>query len=277
MKKEVTITHTPIIIRATERYVSEEPYIRNGGRSKKGCELYPPDEDSPQAKENRRCSIGNSKRRFMGIIHANYYTHFCMLTLTFNPTCDFNVQDFFACRHKFNLFWKSLKSSRELSGIDLRYVGAIEFQQNGNIHFHILCRIPPEYEAFLKVKWKYGGLHYEESFDKAEDAPKIASYLTKGIYDSRLPAGKRRFLGGCGLEHPTIVKFNTTKIIAYMVERNGEVLKEHVNDYGFKITSLNSEVTADELQALSEAQQIEAALTQVTKLGSIQAITNEVF
>lgn len=158
---QVTVKHTPTIIKATERYVSEEPYKRNGGRSKKGYELYAPDDESPQAKENKRCSISNSKSTFKGIVHANYYYHFCMLTLTFDPTCNFNIQDFRTCRDKFDLFWRSLKRCKKLTEVDLRYVGAIEFQKNGNIHFHLLCRIPKQYKKLLQSKWKYGGLHYE--------------------------------------------------------------------------------------------------------------------
>ena len=123
MKLQVKVKHTPTIIKATERYVSEEPYKRNGGRSKKGYELYMPDDESPQAKENKRCSISNSKSTFMGIIHTNYYYHFCMLTLTFNPACNVSVQDFKTCRDKFDLFWKTLKRCKKLVGVDLRYVG----------------------------------------------------------------------------------------------------------------------------------------------------------
>lgn len=267
---QVTVKHTPTIIKATERYVSEEPYKRNGGRSKKGYELYAPDDESPQAKENKRCSISNSKSTFKGIIHANYYYHFCMLTLTFDPTCNFNIQDFITCRDKFDLFWRSLKRCEKLAEVDLRYVGAIEFQKNDNIHFHILCRIPKQYKKLLQSKWKYGGLHYEESFGKAEDSPKIANYLTKGIYDERLPTGKKRFLGGYGLDRPTVIKFNTPKIIDYMVDRNGEILTQHENEYGYKLTSLQSDVTADELQSLAEVQDESLYIKQLTQLASIQ-------
>lgn len=175
-----------------ERYVSNEPYKRNGGRKKKAVALYST-KDCEQAEETKRCSIANSKRTFKGIIHANFKNHFCMLTLTFKRTRDFDTKDFDACRDKFNSFWKNLKRCKKLADVDLRYVGAIEFQENGNVHFHVLCRIPKEFKRLLKAKWKYGGLHYENEQGSAEGAPKISSYLTKGIHDERLPLGKKCF------------------------------------------------------------------------------------
>ncbi|RID85278.1 hypothetical protein D1953_11825 [Peribacillus asahii] len=60
---QATITHTASVTTAVERYVSDEPYKRNGRRSKKGHELHNLGE-LEQAEE--------SKRTFKGIIHANY-------------------------------------------------------------------------------------------------------------------------------------------------------------------------------------------------------------
>lgn len=184
----ITVTHTPTITTTVERYVSQVSYSRNGGRKKKDASLYSTT-DYEQTKDVKRCSIANSKRTFKGIIHANFQNNFCMLTLTFKRTNEFDTKDFEACRHRFNLFWKRLRDCKKLADVDLRYVGAIEFQENGNVHFHILCRIPKEFKRLLKSKWKHGGLHYENNQGAAEDAPKIASYLTKGIHDERLPLG----------------------------------------------------------------------------------------
>lgn len=229
---QVTITHTPTVTTAVERYVSHEPYSRNGGRKKKDAALNST-EDYDQTEDIKRCSIANSKRTFKGIIHANFRNSFCMLTLTFRRTRDFDTTDFDTCRNKFNLFWRSLKRCKKLDGVDLRYVGAIEFQVNGNVHFHILCHIPKEFIRLLKSKWKYGGLHYENEQGSAEDAPKIASYLTKGIHDERLPLSKKRFLGGHGLERPAVLKFNSRKIIDFLIQRNGKILTTYESEYGF--------------------------------------------
>lgn len=75
-----------------------------------------------------------------------------MLTLTFRRTHEFDTKDFYACRDKFNFFWKSLKRCKKLVTADLRYVGAIEFQRNGNVHFHILCHIPQVFKPLLAEK-----------------------------------------------------------------------------------------------------------------------------
>lgn len=150
---QVTLTHTPTVSTTVERYVTNQTSIKNGGRKKKDTALSPVKDYEP-TEVVKRCSIANSKRTFKGIIHANYKESFCMLTLTFKPTNDFDIKDFDTCRRKFNLFWKSLKRCKKLIDVDLRYVGAIEFQQNGNVHFHILYRIPKQFKSLLKKKWK---------------------------------------------------------------------------------------------------------------------------
>lgn len=269
---QVTITHTPTITTAVERYVSQESYSRNGGRKKKDAALYSTN-NYERAEDVKRCSIANSKRTFKGIIHANFQNNFCMLTLTFKRTREFDTKDFEACRHKFGLFWKSLKCCKKLADVDLRYVGAIEFQNNGNIHFHILCRIPKEFKRLLKSKWKYGGLHYENNQGSAEDAPKIASYLTKGIHDERLPVGKKRFLGGRGLERPVVLKFSSRKIIDFLLQRNGKILTSYESEkYAFTFTSLFTEATIDELERFAETQDEDVDLSILAKLQSIQFI-----
>lgn len=267
---QVTITHTPTITTAVERYVSQASYSRNGGRKKKDATLYSTN-DYEQAEDVKRCSIANSKRTFKGIIHANFQNNFCMLTLTFKRTREFDTKDFDACRNKFDLFWKSLKRCKKLADVDLRYVGAIEFQYNGNVHFHILCRIPKEFKSLLKSKWKYGGLHFENEQGSAEDAPKIASYLTKGIHDERLPVGKKRFLGGRGLERPVVLTFNSRKIIDFLLQRNGEILTSYESEkYAFTFTTLLTDATIDELERFAETEDEDVELSMLAKLQSIQ-------
>lgn len=165
-----------------------------------------------QADKKRR-SIADSKRNLQSIIHANYIGDFSLITLTFDPHCNFDITDFYACRAKFNLFWKGLKRSKKLTGVDVRYLGVIEFQTNDHIHFHILCQIPQKFEKLLHSKWKYGSLSYKQSHSTPEDNPKIASYLSKGIYDERLPLGKKRYLSGHGLKSPRKLKSTGRKIV----------------------------------------------------------------
>lgn len=193
-----------------------------------------------------------------------------MLTLTFSPSCDFDITDFDKCREKFNLFWKGLKRSKKLVGVDVRYIGVIEFQMNGHIHFHVLCHIPARFKGLLKSKWKYGGLHYEQSHGTPEDNPKIASYLSKGIYDERLPLGKKRYLGGYGLERPRKLKFSSRKIIDYLEQRNGEIITTFESPHGFTSTVLTTDATISELEQLAEAENLELAIESQTSLQSIQ-------
>ncbi|WP_342471988.1 hypothetical protein MHH70_16300 [Metasolibacillus sp. FSL H7-0170] len=269
-KLEVHVTHSPTVTRVVERYVpSENKYQQNRGRKPKGQEYYTLKQHE-QAEETRRCSVANSKRTLKGIINANYFSNFCMLTLTFSPRCEFDITDFATCREKFNSFWKKLKRCKRLNGIDLRYVGVTEFQGNDHIHFHILCRIPKQFISFLKSKWTHGGLYYREQYGTAEDNMKIASYLSKGIYDKRLPRGKKRYLGGYGLERPVRLKFKSRKIMDFLLQRNGKILNSFESPYGFTQTVLVTDAAIDELESFAEAQDEELTVELLEKLENIQ-------
>lgn len=267
---EVHVTHTSTITHVVERYVPlENKFPPKRGRKEKGQEYYTLNLHE-QAQETLRCSIAKSKRTLKGIIHANYMSNFCMLTLTFDSNCDFDTTDFVTCRERFNSFWYKLKRSKKLQDIDLRYVGVIEFQQNGRIHFHILCRIPKQFIQLLKSKWTYGGLHYRKQHGSAEDNIKIASYLSKGIYDERLPRGRKRYLGGYGLERPVRLKFKSRKIIDFLLLRNGKILNSFESPYGFTTTALITDAAIDELESFAEAQNENLQLELLEKLETIQ-------
>lgn len=267
---EVHVTYTANITTVTERYVPIESTSNSKpGRKQKGQEYYTLNMHE-QAKQTLASSIANSKRTLKGIIHANYMNNFCMLTLTFSPKCNFDTTDFITCREKFNDFWFKLKRSKKLESIDLRYVGVIEFQQNGRIHFHILCHIPKQFTKLLKSKWTYGGLHYRKQHGTAEDNVKIASYLSKGIYDERIPRGKKRYLGGYGLERPVRLKFKSRKIIDFLLLRNGSICNSFESPYGYTITILLTDAAIDELESFAAAENEELTFELLEKLETIQ-------
>lgn len=273
LELQVYVTHTPIRTETIERYMPVD-YKPNGGRKMKGQEYYTL-QQYELAEQTKRKSLANSKRNLQGIIRANYTGDFCLLTLTYSPSCDFDITNFKTCRNKFNLFWKNLKRSKKLANVDVRYIGVIEFQLNGHIHFHVLCHIPQKFEALLKSKWKYGGLHYEQSHGTPNDNPKIASYLSKGIYDERLPLGKKRYLGGYGLERPRRLKFKSRKIIDYLEQRNGEILRTFESPNGFTSTILTTDATISELEQLAEAENLDLTIESLEGLQSIQYTFNE--
>lgn len=109
-------------------------FIRNGGRKSKleqSFSTYISDEE--HALEIKAHSINNTIRKFKRYVYANFSNGFTLLTLTFNDACDFDVTDISICKDKFNLFWKNLKRSKPLAGVDLRYLGVQEFQLNGHV------------------------------------------------------------------------------------------------------------------------------------------------
>ncbi len=190
---------------------------------------------------------------------ANFSSGYTLVTLTFDEAnCDFDVSDTNTCRTKFTNFWKNLKrgtkeDERLANHIDVRYLGAQEFHEDGSIHFHILCHIPQQYDELLKRKWQHGYLDFERSNGSPLDVRRIANYLKKGMRDERLNNGRPRYLASRGLVQTKVFTFIGKGRPTWINESNSDLIYNEDSDYAFQhykyITSLNE----DDLQAYIES------------------------
>ena len=118
------------LLETVSRSHPPKAFNRNGGRKSKveqSLSTYISDEE--HASEIKAHSIKNTIRKFKRYVYANFSKGYTSLTLIFNHACDFDVTDISICKDKFNLYWKNLKRSKPLAGVDLRYLGVQEFQQ----------------------------------------------------------------------------------------------------------------------------------------------------
>lgn len=245
-------------------------YTRNGGRKSKAQQLqsaYMQDED--HAAEVKSQSIKNTMRTFKRAVFANFSHGYTLLTFTFNGSCDFDVTDISITKDKFNLYWKNLKRSKALADIDFRYLGVLEFHENGHVHFHILCHIPLRYKELLESKWVHGHLDCKRSTKNPLSTRKIANYLKKGIFDKKLDNEKHRYLRSRNLEVPIVVTTISDKLQQFIHTHNSELIYTFDHEYGFTYSQYITDLTADDLNAFAESGNEDELLSILDKLKSI--------
>lgn len=137
--------------------------------------------------------------------------------------------------------------------VDVRYLGVQEYHKDGSIHFHVLCHIPHQYKALLKKKWQHGNLDFKRSNKDPLDIQKIASYMKKGIYDSRLNNEKHRYLASRGLNKPTIYKYISKGLPTWINEVNSTLLYKEDSEYAFQYFQFITQLSEDEIQSYVES------------------------
>lgn len=244
-------------------------FNRNGGRKSKVEQSHSTYINEELALEIKAHSINNTIRTFKRYVFANFSKGFTLLTLTFNDTCDFDVTDISICKNKFNLYWKNLKRSKQLAGVDFRYLGVQEFQQNGHVHFHILCHIPLRYTKHLQSKWVHGHLDSRRSTKDPLSTRKIANYLKKGISDEKLSNEKHRYMRSRNLETSIVITINSNKLSQFILANNSELIYTFDHECGFTYSQYITDLTADDLEAFAESGNEDELLSILDKLKSI--------
>jgi len=140
------------------------------------------------------------------------------LTLTFAE----NVTDIATANYEFKKFRQKLQ--RHL-GRDFKYLGVIEFQKRGAVHYHLMLDIPFIDWKTLSNLWGQGRIQIEK-IKKPNRAglymAKTTGYLVKGAEDTRL-YGKRVFFYAINMLDKAIEMVNTLGVgfieFAAMVDR----------------------------------------------------------
>lgn len=271
--------YAEVVIRAAIR----RAHNRNSGRKSKASKLdrgFSEEELEHQA-EVRAHSIANTLRTFKRLLYANFSNGYTFLTLTFDKQhCDFNITDTATCRTKFTNFWKNLKRGTKDGeclddNVDLRYLGVQEYQKDGSIHFHVLCHIPRSYAVLLKKKWQHGHLDFKRSNKNPLDVQKIASYMKKGIYDSRLNNENHRYLASRGLKKPKIFKFVGNGLPTWINENNSELIYQGDSEYAFQYYQFITNLTEDEFQSYVESaneQELQFYIEQLELIQQLQPV-----
>lgn len=267
--KEVKIRLSGMYAEVLVRPAATKAHQRNSGRRSKDVKaLALAEEDVQYQEEMKAHSLAGTKRKFRRLVYANFSNGYTLLTLTFNAgKCDFDVKDVATCRKKFTSYWDNLKrSERVSSNVDMRYLGVIEFQKSGAVHFHVLCHIPREYKALLTKKWQHGHLDFKQSDKNPISVQKIESYLNKGINDPRLQGEKHRYLASRGLEQSQVFAYTSNHPPHWLNEENSKLLYNKDSKYAFSYYQYITSLTPEEFEAYVEQADSEFAINMVTAM-----------
>ena len=162
-------------------------------------------------KENYARSIKRTKRTIRELVNCNFHNSYSsFLTLTFKD----NITDYDIA---FN-FWKRFKQKVEYHyKIKLSYLGVVEFQKRGAIHFHIcLFNVPYLEHSRLYGMWNSvcpGGVYIERV--NTDTCDNVGAYVTKYItkdseafFDNEYK-GKKRYFSSRNLNKPIVEELDT--------------------------------------------------------------------
>jgi hypothetical protein len=168
-----------------------------------------PEEDKRRAKEYRKTANYRSRERIRRLSLMNFKEGDLFLTLTFAE----NMTDLDFANKEVKKFMQRFKYKY---GSEVPYLGVIEFQQRGAIHYHFLVGAemgPDFYEDVTQWKesetlskmWGNGFAYVEQIYDNDNLGAYLIKYLLKDIGDDRL-SGRKHYLVSKGLEKPEIKK-----------------------------------------------------------------------
>lgn len=203
-------------------YIYENPIIKpKHVKSKRPGRLRQPKEKEDRSNEYRRRNSvkGLNKIRQLSLLNfSNENTK--LLTLTFGD-CNFDITNPHLCNKKLSKFLQDLRRIFP----KYRYLGVLEFQQRGAVHYHILCDIPYLAKEELANLWGYGFIDIRKPDFLAVNY--LTKYLEKSLFDERLK-GVRVYFYSKNLEKPRKV----TGIKAFSVASNVKSLDTmHQNQY----------------------------------------------
>jgi len=129
------------------------------------------------------------------------------ITFTFHE----NVQDLEEANTYFTKFIRSLKNytKKKNDNEKLTYLAAIEFQERGAVHYHMICNGLPKYPNYKEIidlwrkanKGKGGSVKVEDIRHVDNVGAYIVKYMTKADADERL-VGKKMYQCSQGLDKP---------------------------------------------------------------------------
>ena len=140
------------------------------------------------------------RRKVIDLISINFKEHFsCFVTLTF-------AKSSISLKETIKNF-ERLTANLRRDYDNFIYVATIEFQTNGNLHYHLVCNIANEINATESISkhWKHGEIDVEEVYNIQD----LAKYMTKDFLtqDRTSPLfGQRCYKHSQNLEKPLVAK-----------------------------------------------------------------------
>ena len=127
----------------------------------------------------KQINLNRTKKLVKRYFYSNFDHRFTkFITLTFDPKqfTDISLNDLSSVIPYYLKFIRKLKKIKK----NLKYMTIVELQDNGNIHFHIVCDIHSKikFEKLLNM-WGYGFVHVENITCSRKAVYYLTKYITK--------------------------------------------------------------------------------------------------
>lgn len=210
-------------------YDSNNPVFKGYKRKNKSYRILSDEERHLNQVRSRQ----RSKKTLRRIINANFDIWKAFMTLTFdNNSTLFSVThdttNLKECNYQFKKFIERLKYRY---GKNIRYVAVVEFQSNGNVHYHVIFdRYIDIYELQNDI-WKMGICRANKINNIDHIGAYVVKYMQKDLMDNRLNGNKVYFTSK-GLKKPLEMDNPSKEEIKRLVENKELVFHaELTNEY----------------------------------------------
>lgn len=249
------------------RYSKEQRCgFRTTGPGTKEGEQRPP----ASQEENRRRTLFRAQRRFFNLCALNFFELDKFLTLTFKNPMYSNRK---IANPAFKNFIDKLRKTHDPL---LKYIAAIELQERGTIHYHLLMKM--EYIDFklLLLKWGLGGCWIRQiPTDNPSTQKYTAKYVGKNLESENVQTKTEKhnklFLHSRNLKN-TYPAYRGKK--GEISSNIGEV--KGAFDRRFKIEDLSCYRGQNEYLGLYEVQEITLSRKK-TDIKSVEALASDYF
>jgi len=222
----------------SEMYIYEKPIFYN----------FPPlrtDSGSEKIADSRRSdNLSKARQKINRLVVANTNWNECaprFVTFTFAKNID--------SLKEANIYWQQFIRKFKTRYPKIKYLGVIEFQKRGAVHYHVLffnLKYKKGIKQSIATLWGHGFIKFKSArkIEKIEHLGLyLAKYLQKEIMDIRL-VGEKAFFTSKNLTQPIILRNNTTceMLHSKMVEKGGTLESYQSSHFGIiKKITLNHE------------------------------------
>lgn len=106
------------------------------------------------------------------------------VTLTFSPSCNFDITDLSKCNKKFNLFVHRIRAKYK----KFMFIKVAEFTKKGVVHFHMVCNVAFIPSKVLASYWTYGFISVSKC--DVSISGYMFKYLVKSVGDPRFGSAR---------------------------------------------------------------------------------------
>ena len=185
--------------------------------------------------ENRKRHIYEVRTKIKDYILNNHFDTFW--TLTFDPKiCDEAIEDEY--RYEEMRKWLDRMRARHRRNSDekFNYIAIPERHKSGQIHWHMVTggldvELIDSGKTYKKQKiyncpdWEHGFTNVQRMRSKSKISSYVTKYITKDLLYSPVRKNKRKYWSSKGLSLPDVYGVSDDKVMDFMTDENGNLLK----------------------------------------------------